>query len=185
MTDTTAIGNIFPLFVGLGTADLITIMQYTKYEDFEADTTLFHIGDKPNGLYVVLKGRLRVYLPPAHGEPLKILSTLEPGACVGEFGLIDGLPRSASVDAIEASHLLFLPAPAFEIIVKTNPTVAKNVVVNLCRMIKEQKHQIYATENDRKKIEAEKAPITLQAMQTLSALLRFHNKRVQVLGLKT
>ena len=50
---------------------------------------------------------------------------------------------------------------------------------------KEQKHQIYATENDRKKIEAEKAPITLQAMQTLSALLRFHNERVQVLGLKT
>ena len=81
--------------------------------------------------------------------------------------------------------MLFLPAPAFEIIIKTNPTVAKNVVVNLCRMIKEQKHQIYATENDRKKIEAEKAPITLQAMQTLSALLRFHNKRVQVLGLKT
>lgn len=182
--DTAAIGNI-SFFRGLGTADLMTIMQYTKTEDFEADTTIFHIGDKPTGLYVVLKGRLRVYLPAANGEPLKILATLEPGASVGEFGLIDGQPRSASVDSIEITQLLFLPAPAFEIIVKTNPTVAKNVVKNLCEMIKSQRHQVYATENDQQRIESGKVPSTLQAMHTLSALLRFHNKRVQVLGLKT
>ena len=182
--DAAAIESI-SFFKGLGTADLMTIMQYTKTEDVEADTTIFHIGDKPNGLYVVLKGRVRVYLPASNGEPLKILSTLEPGASVGEFGLIDGQARSASVDSIEISQLLFLPAPAFEIIVKTNPTVAKNVVKNLCEMIKSQRHQIFATESDQQRVYADKVPATLEAMHTLSALLRFHNRRVQVLGLKT
>lgn len=182
-TDTAPIGAI-SFFKGLGTADLITIMQYTKTEDIEANTTVFHLGDPPNGLYVILKGRLRVYVPGKTGAPQKTLVVLEPGACVGEFGLIDGQPRSASVDTVEMAQLLYLPAPAFEIIVKTNPTVAKNVVSNLCQSVKAQKNIIYACDQDRNRIEREDLPPTLEVMQILSALLRYHNKRVQILGLK-
>lgn len=182
-TDTAPIGAI-SFFKGLGTGDLITIMQYTKTEDIEANTTVFHLGDPPNGLYVILKGRLRVYVPGKAGAPQKTLVVLEPGACVGEFGLIDGQPRSASVDTIEMTQLLFLPAPAFEIIVKTNPTVAKNVVSNLCKNIKNQKNIVYATNQDKQRIEREDLPPTLEVMQILSALLRYHNKRIQILGLK-
>jgi len=159
-------------------------MQYTKTEDIEANTTVFHLGDPPNGLYVILKGRLRVYVPGKAGAPQKTLVVLEPGACVGEFGLIDGQPRSASVDTIEMTQLLFLPAPAFEIIVKTNPTVAKNVVSNLCNNIKNQKNIVYASDQDKQRIEREDLPPTLEVMQILSALLRYHNKRIQILGLK-
>jgi CRP-like cAMP-binding protein len=114
-TDTAPIGAI-SFFKGLGTGDLITIMQYTKTEDIEANTTVFHLGDPPNGLYVILKGRLRVYVPGKAGAPQKTLVVLEPGACVGEFGLIDGQPRSASVDTIEMTQLLFLPAPALKLL---------------------------------------------------------------------
>jgi len=133
---------------------------------------------------VILKGRLRVYVPGKAGAPQKTLVVLEPGACVGEFGLIDGQPRSASVDTIEMTQLLFLPAPAFEIIVKTNPTVAKNVVSNLCKSIKTQKNLVYASDQDKQRIEREDLPPTLEVMQILSALLRYHNKRIQILGLK-
>jgi len=182
-TDTAPIGAI-SFFKGLGTTDLITIMQYTKTEDIEANTTVFHLGDPPNGLYVILKGRLRVYVPGKAGAPQKTLVVLEPGACVGEYGLIDGQPRSASVDTVEMTQLLYLPAPAFEIIVKTNPTVAKNVVSNLCKSIKNQKHLVYASPQDKERIENESVPPTLEVMQILSALLRYHNKRVQILGLK-
>jgi CRP-like cAMP-binding protein len=182
-TDTAPIGAI-SFFKGLGTTDLITIMQYTKTEDIEANTTVFHLGDPPNGLYVILKGRLRVYVPGKAGAPQKTLVVLEPGACVGEFGLIDGQPRSASVDTVEMAQLLYLPAPAFEIIVKTNPTVAKNVVSNLCKSVKTQKNIVYACDQDKDRIDREDLPPTLEVMQILSALLRYHNKRVQILGLK-
>jgi CRP-like cAMP-binding protein len=65
-------------------------------------------------MYILMSGALKIYLPPTSiGGKHKDLVELLPGQYVGEFGLIDGEPRSASVTALKDSQVLFLPTTAF------------------------------------------------------------------------
>jgi CRP-like cAMP-binding protein len=57
---------------------------------------------------------------------------------VGEFGLIDGQPRSASVISAEPSQVLFLPAKAFAVIMQTRPSVAIGVRKKLGEIVRKR-----------------------------------------------
>ena len=70
------------------------------------------------GLHIVLDGRVEVYLaeedPDGARRPGEVqLARLNPGACFGEFALIDQLPSSASVRAITKARVFFVAAKDF------------------------------------------------------------------------
>lgn len=85
-------------------------------------------GDLGDTLYIVLQGKLRAYTCGSDGRELTF-AHYGPGDYVGEMGL-DGSPRSANVEAVEASwvavvhrpvleqHLLEDPGFAFELLSK-------------------------------------------------------------------
>ena len=61
--------------------------------------TLFERGDAGDGCYWLRHGVLAVCVASATGEQ-RILALLGPGAIVGELSMIDGLPRSATIQAV-------------------------------------------------------------------------------------
>src|ERR1700749_4729044 len=65
---------------------------------FAPGQVVFTEGEPSDHLYVVRDGRVRVLMRSAHGDQV-ILSVLGPGATLGELSIIDGEPRSASVEA--------------------------------------------------------------------------------------
>jgi len=68
---------------------------------FAKDADVVRQGDPSDAIYALLWGRVRVTRThPDLREPL-VLATLGPGEVVGEMGLLDGLPRSATVTAID------------------------------------------------------------------------------------
>jgi len=68
---------------------------------FEKDTELVRQGELSDAVYALFWGRVRVTRThPVLLEPL-VLATLGPGEVVGEMGLLDGMPRSATVTAID------------------------------------------------------------------------------------
>ncbi|WP_428248004.1 Crp/Fnr family transcriptional regulator [Ferrovibrio sp.] len=73
-----------------------------QIKDFAKGEMLFRAGDavpdEAAEAFLVLEGRLEVYLDGADGEPLP-LGSIEPGQIVGEMALLDGQPRSAHVGA--------------------------------------------------------------------------------------
>lgn len=73
-----------------------------QIKDFAKSEMLFRAGDpvpdENAEAFLVLEGRLEVYLDGADGEPLP-LGSIEPGQIVGEMALLDGQPRSAHVRA--------------------------------------------------------------------------------------
>lgn len=118
------IDNI-PFFTGLSAPDLMNIMSVTQTRKVEKGVNLFNQGDKSDGLYVLLSGKPQVYIFCGHiGGTNEVLATLNPGQYVGEFGLIDGEPRSASVSVMESGEILFLPALALGIILDQQPHIA-------------------------------------------------------------
>ena len=165
-----------PFFDGMSGEDLAQLMLLTKTKKYAAGEQVFKEDDEPDGLYVVLLGTFRVYvIGRGPGIPKKTLAILKQGAHVGEFGLIDGQLRSASLECETAGELLFLPAPAFVKIVASRQGVAKTVTENLCKTVANQKGMIYKNDELRQRVRNLQIPPTLDNMKALCKMLRLNN----------
>jgi len=88
---------------------------------------LFRRGDAGDGCYWLETGTLKVMVASSSGEE-RILAVLGPGSIVGEFSVLDGLPRSATVVAMRPSRLLFLSRADFQQSLNENPSIYQFLV---------------------------------------------------------
>lgn len=167
------IGEI-SFFRNLSAEDLITIMGYTESKTYEPEDKLFTQGDKPDGLYVVLSGRVKVYIYALRSTTSTVVKVANPGDYIGEFGLLDGMPRSASAMADMPTSVLYLPAQAFEIILLTRPSVAVGVARQLIEMVKEQTGQSFDPQAVEEKMKGGKIT-DLTVLRELCKVLRDRN----------
>lgn len=87
-----------------GLTDELTRELYETGEERQVaqGEIIMHEGDPPHHLFVILKGEFEAFLPLTDDRPSKVrLDVLGPGGCVGEYGLIDHQPASASVKALQ------------------------------------------------------------------------------------
>ncbi|MBN1284010.1 MAG: cyclic nucleotide-binding domain-containing protein [Anaerolineae bacterium] len=75
---------------------LVDKMELQVYQDGEL---IFNIGDAGDAMYLVETGRVRVYLPDEQGNELITFRHYNPAQTVGELGLLDTRPRSATAAA--------------------------------------------------------------------------------------
>jgi CRP/FNR family cyclic AMP-dependent transcriptional regulator len=94
-------------------------------------TVVFQEGDESDQLYVVLSGRVKVYLADQDGREI-VLDTVGPGQYFGEMAL-DGRPRSASVITAEPSRLAVVPRANFERFLQAHPEAALGLAVTVIR----------------------------------------------------
>ncbi len=168
-----------PFFKNLKTSDLLCIMRYTTMHSLAYGEYLFSQDDAPDGLYVLLSGKLKVSMFGSKvGDASITLAEVIPGQYVGEFGVFDGQPRSASVSALEFSKVLFLPAKAFEVILITQPLIAQFVMDNLCELVVKQPRLKITNAKVWGLIKSKQLEANLKNMRTLSEIIRENNKTV-------
>lgn len=80
---------------------------------------LFKAGDKADGMYLIRKGELRVFLE-QDGKEVKLLAVGE-GGMIGEMALFDNQPRSASVKAAKESEVTLISTEDFGKLMKQIP----------------------------------------------------------------
>lgn len=102
-----------------------TVRSYPKH------VLLIQEGDRSDQLYVVLSGRLKVYLSDGDGREI-VIDTLGPRQCFGEMAL-EGEPRSASVITTEACRLAVVEREQFKRFLASNPDAAFALIVTLVR----------------------------------------------------
>ena len=98
---------------------------------------------------------------------------------LGEFGLIDGEARSASVSVIEGGEILFLPALAFGIILDQQPHIADAVCGFLCDRVMSLP-KLKLTSEKAILIKEKRVKPDLTNMKTLCQIVREHNKLTAV-----
>lgn len=86
-------------------------------------------GEKGDALYVILSGRVKVFVADAEGREM-VLDIHGPGDYVGEMAL-DGRPRSASVIALEPTTCSVLTREALRTAIAANADVAMNLIGTL------------------------------------------------------
>lgn len=80
---------------------------------------LFKAGDKSDGMYLIRRGELRVYLE-QDGKEVS-LATIGEGGMIGEMALFDNQPRSASVKASKESEITLISNDDFGKLMKQIP----------------------------------------------------------------
>ena len=89
----------------------------------------------------LVSGRVRVVNYAASGREIAY-AMVEPGAHVGELAALDGGPRSASVEAIDACLIAFLPSGPFHELLLAHPQLAVGMLKNLARIIRQTDERI-------------------------------------------
>ena len=93
-------------------------------------TVIFRQGDPGEKFYVIRTGRVRVLREDASMETE--ISVLQAGEYFGEMALFMNEPRSATVAALEETHLLVLSKGQFQSILKDFPNVTFAFVRQMC-----------------------------------------------------
>lgn len=91
-------------------------------------------GEKSNCLCIILKGNINIFKALPNDEQLKI-ADITTGESIGEMGIIDGEPFSASALASEDSTVLLITREDFEDIVNQHHDLGNKLLWKLSRIL--------------------------------------------------
>ncbi|HEV8642135.1 MAG TPA: cyclic nucleotide-binding domain-containing protein [Methylomirabilota bacterium] len=128
------------VFQGLRPTDLDPVLSSSDVIARKPGELILSEGTPGDGLYIVLEGEIEIFLPEraasgAHRPTRVRLNRLGPGRCLGEYGVIDDQPSSASAAALTPARLCFLPKAEFRRLVERHDRVARIVYANLLRYL--------------------------------------------------
>ena len=125
-----------PLFSNLNMADLEMLSDLTEIAQYIKGTLIIKEGEIGDRAYILVSGKVKIYKKNAQTEI--VLKVAGPCEVFGEFSLIDGLPRSASVVVEEDSLLFILTKENFLYFIVKNPGVALGFLEKMSLRIREQ-----------------------------------------------
>jgi len=109
----------------------------------EKGQTLFEIGAIGDGCYWLEEGVLKVSMASPKGAE-RILAILGPGSIVGELAMLDGLPRSATVQALRDSRLTFVARSVFLESLGEHPQIYRHLLTILVERIRQADDEVAA-----------------------------------------
>ena len=123
-----------PLFSSLTTEELQPILDMATTRSLPANSIVVSEGDQTDSLYVILSGRVKVFLSDEDGKEIT-LAIEGPGDYFGEM-VLDGGPRSASVMTVEPAQFSIFRKADIEKYLHNNPAVAVNIIRQLISRIR-------------------------------------------------
>ena len=127
---TSALATV-PLFAGITDESMARLAAVTGELQFEPGQFVVVQGQVGTGLYVIVEGSVRV----VRGSDE--LAQLGRNDFFGELSVIDQMPRSASVQAIEPTRCLALASWDLLDLLESDPKLALNMIRALAARIRE------------------------------------------------
>ncbi|MBS1220171.1 MAG: transcriptional regulator, Crp/Fnr family [Proteobacteria bacterium] len=130
-----------PLFSSFSDQQISALAPWVQHRSYPRGAPILRAGEETDGLYMILSGRVKVLIPDEEGHEV-ILTVMGAKEFVGEMGLLDGLPSSATVEALEPCEMLRLPRSAFLSCLEGNVEVAMLILRNLVRRLRDADRKI-------------------------------------------
>jgi CRP/FNR family cyclic AMP-dependent transcriptional regulator len=121
-----------PLFQGVQESDLRALAERAVTRSYPKQAIIVNEGDESDSLYMILSGRVKIYLSDETGKEL-ILAIKGAGQYFGEM-VLDEQPRSASVMTLEPAQFAILSRADFRAFLLTHAEVALQLIQNLIRV---------------------------------------------------
>jgi CRP/FNR family transcriptional regulator, cyclic AMP receptor protein len=134
-TDLVAVLRRTSLLASVPDADLAVLAGASRTRTLRRSQVVCRADDPGDTLIVVISGRLKVVTRSADGGELT-LTILGPGATLGEVSIADGGPRSADVETLADSQLLFIPRERVRAVCARTPTAALALAVSVAATVR-------------------------------------------------
>ncbi|VXC77715.1 Cyclic nucleotide-binding protein [Pseudomonas sp. 8Z] len=131
------------LFNQVAVDNLDQLLKEFRAYDLEASEVLLSPFNRNQHLYLLISGRLRVYLGSLDNQAV---STLEVGDCAGEISFIDNERPSAYVVAEQPSTVLRLHRESLIELFHQSPQMMQNLLELLCERVRQGNRQILDSE---------------------------------------
>jgi len=115
-----------PLFSRLAEREIAALAAAAIARTFPKNTIVVTEGERSDSLYVILSGRVKVYVSDEDGKDL-VLNVEGPGECFGELAL-DEAPRSASVMTLEPCKMAVIPNDVLRTFLAQYPDAAFQLI---------------------------------------------------------
>jgi predicted acylesterase/phospholipase RssA/CRP-like cAMP-binding protein len=126
------------LFGNLDAAALHALQSELEWRRLAPGETLFRQGEAGDATYIVVNGRLRIVVPNPDGSR-HIVDEAGRGETVGEFALLTGEPRTATVYAIRDTDVVRLAQPVFDRLIERYP----HAMLHIARIIARRDRRLY------------------------------------------
>ncbi len=139
MTSERAIEETFatvPLLERLTDRQRARLARRATTRRYPAGAVIVRQGDTAMAFYVVLSGAVRVEIDSGGATPVRVRE-LAPTGSFGEMGLIDDVPRSATVVAVEPTECALLAKWDFQTELREDPDIAIALLPVLTKRIRE------------------------------------------------
>ena len=136
-----------PIFQGLVKEEIREIINHAVKLPLQAGSPLFSQGDEADALFIIQSGEVQVRASSPMGEDI-VLAVLGSGTIVGELALIDGGPRSATVEALGDCDIYRLTRESFDALREARNPAAYKVILNLASTVDARRRQTEARINE-------------------------------------
>lgn len=152
-----------PFLVGAPAEVVSRLAGHARWFDADPDQTIIDFEDPTTDVYFIVQGHVRVLIQTANGERTQILEDVAAGSLVGEMAAIDGVARSARIEALVRTQMCALPARPFNDAVFASREIAERLMRILTGRIRTQ---------NRRLLELTALPIRLRLIAELLRLSR-------------
>jgi CRP-like cAMP-binding protein len=129
-----------PFLTRLNTEEQATLRSRAVARHFARGATIVHQGEVPGRVVVIERGYAKVASTTEDGKEV-VLAFRGPGDVVGELAALSGLPRSATVRAIEPIDAVAVPVGDFEAWLEQQPRVALELLKVVIGRLREANRQ--------------------------------------------
>ncbi|MFT5041965.1 MAG: CRP-like cAMP-binding protein [Hyphomicrobiaceae bacterium] len=137
-------------FEGMEEGSRSTLIGSFNFEEIPPGAAIFHEAETNTRLYVMLGGLLEVRLPmTARREEAVRVATVQAGEVFGEYSIFDGRPVSATVAAIQLSHIAWIEKVSLDAFVDGHSAAGRCVYDNLVRVLIERLREKTASLDER------------------------------------
>jgi len=128
-----------PLFAALDADEQGDLLRLAEPCSFAAGEVIFEQGDAADGMYVLERGRVRLWVR-LLGEEQVALAEVGAGQILGEFALIDSGVRSASAEVLEPVEGCFFSHRRFDLLRADHRSAARRTMhelrMSLCQRLR-------------------------------------------------
>lgn len=134
--------------------DIATLARLGGVRKYGADEIFFHFGDPGHEMFIILKGEVGVYINSLDGSPLQV-AALKDGDFFGEMSLLENMPRSATISALEDTVCLVIDESNFEQVIAQQPNLALRIMKGMSNRLRQQNEELSFLKQGSKKTEQE------------------------------
>lgn len=114
---------LVPLFNHLDEQQMDQIVELAYSVNYPRGETIYHSGDRSEGLYILHKGRIKVYRLSENGKE-QLVRILEPGDFTGELSLFDAKPHDAYAETLEGVELCIIQRDEMQQLLQEHPAIS-------------------------------------------------------------